>query len=159
MNWDAISAVAELLGAVGVIVSLGYLAHQVRQNTRSIRAAAYQAWFASYDSLSNLLLGDAEFDALAHRAASDPRGLTPDERRWFFGVLRRAFRQFENLYYQHREGMIDRELFDAWLSIYARSAEGPAFAEFWKAESDIFSAPFREFIGREFAAGRVGPAA
>jgi hypothetical protein len=152
MSWEAIGAIAELLGAIGVIVSLGYLARQVNQNTRSVRAAAYQSWFASYDSFSNLLLGDSDFDALLHRAASDPRELTPDERRRFLGVLRRGFRQFESLYYQHREGMIDRDLFEAWVSIYSRTAQGPLFREFWEADQSIFSAAFREFVARKVAA-------
>jgi hypothetical protein len=34
MNWDAVGAVAELLAAIGVIVSLIYLAGQIRLNTR-----------------------------------------------------------------------------------------------------------------------------
>ena len=42
MNWDAIGAIAELLGAVGVIASLVYLARQMGQNARATRAAAYQ---------------------------------------------------------------------------------------------------------------------
>jgi hypothetical protein len=49
MNWDAIGAIAELLGAVGVIASLVYLTTQIRQsrdqmaqNTRALRAGAYQ---------------------------------------------------------------------------------------------------------------------
>jgi hypothetical protein len=150
MNWEAVGAVAELLGAIGVIASLGYLAQQVRHNTRSVRAASYQSWFASYDSLSNLLLGDPALDALVHRAGSDPRELTPDERRRFLGVLRRGFRQFESLFYQHREGMIDRDLFDAWLAIYARTATGPLFESFWEADRDIFSKAFREFIAERF---------
>ncbi len=36
MNWDAIGAIAELFGAVGVIASLVYLAVQIRQNTRTV---------------------------------------------------------------------------------------------------------------------------
>ena len=67
-------------------------------------------------------------------------------------MLRRAFRQLENLYYQHRQGMIDRELFEAWQSIYARSAQGPLFREFWEADQAIFSPPFREFVARKLAA-------
>lgn len=152
MSWDAVGAIAELLGAIGVIASLGYLAQQVRHNTRSVRAASYQSWFASYDSLSNLLLGDLGFDALLHRAASEPQNLTPDERRRFSGVLRRGFRQFESLYYQHREGMIDRDLFEAWVAIYSRSATGPIFKQFWEADQSIFSAAFRDFIATRFPA-------
>ena len=33
MNWDAIAAVAELLGAIGVIASLFYVASQIRRMT------------------------------------------------------------------------------------------------------------------------------
>lgn len=38
MDWDAIGAIAELLGAVAVIVSILYLAAQVRQSAADVRA-------------------------------------------------------------------------------------------------------------------------
>ena len=38
MNWDAIGAVGEILGALGVIVTLVYLSAQIRQSTRSSQA-------------------------------------------------------------------------------------------------------------------------
>lgn len=38
MNWDAISTIAEIVGATGVIASLVYLAIQIRQNTLVTRA-------------------------------------------------------------------------------------------------------------------------
>ncbi len=54
MNWDAVGAVAELAGAGGVILSLVYLAVQIRQNTkqmerteRAARGAAYQEVLAN----------------------------------------------------------------------------------------------------------------
>ena len=43
MNWDAVGAVAELVGALGVLVTLIYLAMQIRQNTESMQAAAREA--------------------------------------------------------------------------------------------------------------------
>jgi hypothetical protein len=57
MNWDALGAVAELLAATGVIVSLVYLASQIRysreqmmQNTRSIEAqVSWAHWNAVYN--------------------------------------------------------------------------------------------------------------
>ncbi len=46
MNWDAIGAIAELLGAIGVIASLVHLTGQIcqsreqmSQNTRALRAS------------------------------------------------------------------------------------------------------------------------
>ena len=36
MNWNAIGAIAELLGAIGVIVSLVYLALQIRDSQKAV---------------------------------------------------------------------------------------------------------------------------
>ena len=38
MNWDAIGAIAETLGAGGVIMTLAYLAVQIKQNTSTVRS-------------------------------------------------------------------------------------------------------------------------
>ena len=43
MNWDAIAAIAEALGAVGVVATVVYVAFQIRQNSRSIEGATEQA--------------------------------------------------------------------------------------------------------------------
>ena len=48
MNWDAIGAIGEILGAIGVIVTLGYLAVQIRQNTRSSRVSAFLLYQTAY---------------------------------------------------------------------------------------------------------------
>jgi hypothetical protein len=42
MNWDAIGAIGEVVGALGVVVTLAYLAIQIRQNTDSARVLS---WF------------------------------------------------------------------------------------------------------------------
>lgn len=39
MNWDAFGAIAEFGGAIAVVVSLLYLAAQVRHNTRAVQGA------------------------------------------------------------------------------------------------------------------------
>jgi hypothetical protein len=41
MNWDAAGAIADILAAAGVIISLFYLATQIRQNTKALRSASY----------------------------------------------------------------------------------------------------------------------
>jgi hypothetical protein len=37
MNWEMISAIAKMLGAIGVIISLVYLAIQIRDQKKHIR--------------------------------------------------------------------------------------------------------------------------
>ena len=42
MNWEALGAIAELLGALGVIATVVYLAVQIRHNTTALHSASYQ---------------------------------------------------------------------------------------------------------------------
>ena len=42
MNWDAIGAIGEIVGAVAVVVTLGYLIVQVRQSRKVVRRSACQ---------------------------------------------------------------------------------------------------------------------
>ena len=57
MNWDALGAIAELLGAVAVFFTLAYLALQVRQNANALRHqnefSAAQIMQARTDTLIN----------------------------------------------------------------------------------------------------------
>jgi hypothetical protein len=43
MNWDAIGAMGEILGALAVLVTLIYLAVQIRQNTSAVATATSKA--------------------------------------------------------------------------------------------------------------------
>ena len=36
MNWDALGAIGEIIGAIAVVITLGFLAIQIRYSTRSI---------------------------------------------------------------------------------------------------------------------------
>lgn len=40
MNWDAIAAVGEIMGALAVVVSVAYLAVQIRKQTAESRLTA-----------------------------------------------------------------------------------------------------------------------
>ena len=62
INWDALGALAELAGAVAVVLTLGYLARQISQNTKMMRAQAYQA---RSDTLMDLTMRVAESEALS----------------------------------------------------------------------------------------------
>ena len=43
MNWEALGALSELIGAIAVVLTLIYLAVQIRQNTRAIRLGTNHA--------------------------------------------------------------------------------------------------------------------
>jgi len=42
VNWTAIATISELVGAIAVVVTLGYVAVQIQQNTNAILANSRQ---------------------------------------------------------------------------------------------------------------------
>jgi len=59
MNWEAIGAIGEILGAAGVILTLGYLAFQIRAGTKATKAAAFQAVLQSEMDFASILIENA----------------------------------------------------------------------------------------------------
>lgn len=75
MNWDAISAIAEVVGVIAVVLSLIYVGFQVRQNTMQLRQ----------DNLRETVRGTLETNWYFHRDAEA------------FKVFRLGIENFENL--------------------------------------------------------------
>ena len=63
MNWEAIGAIGEVLGAIGVIVTLGYLAIQIRQNTKVTKAATAQQMTDNWVHLNLFMSGHPELSS------------------------------------------------------------------------------------------------
>lgn len=80
MNWDAIGAVAELLGAIGVIVSLAYLAGQIRRSTRVQKRANLGDIAIDLYATSRCVATEPELASLLLRGHADLGSLDPVER-------------------------------------------------------------------------------
>lgn len=63
MNWEAIGSVAETLGALGVMASLIYLAVQLRQSKRDVRADALQQLGRDYAAHGSIVMQDENVTA------------------------------------------------------------------------------------------------
>jgi len=68
MNWDAIAAVGELLGASAVLVTLIYLAVQIRQNTSAVATATYESTMTGFNDI-NIVVAGGRVEHLPKEAA------------------------------------------------------------------------------------------
>ena len=60
MTLQDLGNIGEFVGAIGVIASLVYLAIQIRQNTRTLRAATYESLAQATATSNALLITDPE---------------------------------------------------------------------------------------------------
>jgi hypothetical protein len=83
MNWNAIGAIAELIGALAVVATLLYLATQIRQNVVSLRNSGAWAINEGLAVLNGRVSTDAEFADIWMRGLENADSLNAVERERF----------------------------------------------------------------------------
>jgi hypothetical protein len=166
MNWDAIGAIAELLGAVGVIASLIYLAKQIRhsgeqmqENTRAARSTAYQQFEHSVNERAMSQVTVPGLNRIVHLGTSDPERLNEEESRQFLIWLYTQMRGFDNGYYQYKLGMFDEDRWQMSIAELKYFIQLPGVVATWDTMQATLSRNFvalvEEILGEE-AGGEAG---
>ncbi len=135
---EALGNIGDFLGGIGVVVTLLYLAAQIRQNTKMMRGAARQQLaLASQDTVYRW----AEYAPSVVAAFSSEEQEPADQFR-LLQLCRGMFRGWENYAYQHRIGLLD---LSEWAAIHVtirKMLAMPIVAKHWKDVRDEFSEVF-----------------
>lgn len=122
-----LGALGELLGAVGVIVTLIYLAVQIKQNTHSMdenkRLALAQTYQMRADALQSMLVAAACSELLGPLIVklttlgyptdlTSLRSISPEERGIFKQWQIAQQTHWDNMFYQYQQGFIDPEYYE-----------------------------------------------
>jgi hypothetical protein len=110
MTLSDLANIAEIVGAIAVVVSLVYVAIQVRQNTESVRSATLQANTALWSTLLSGLAEPGIVEAYA-TGLSGRKDISRLQYTQFFLLCRGVFAAFENQHYQFRSGILDEETY------------------------------------------------
>jgi hypothetical protein len=141
--------IGELVGAVGVAVSLIYLAVQIRQNTRSVRSASFQEAIRDVIAITDALGTDQELSRVYWKGLADFEGLEQDERRRFSAYLVSMFRRFENMVYQMQHGALDRASCEGVMKTAIITLSRPGGSAWWVQAKDLFGEDFQRFVEQE----------
>jgi hypothetical protein len=142
---DALGNIGDLVGGVGVIVTLAYLAVQVRQNTRSVRSAAYQAVAGQSIDVASSWATEPSFAPIHTKAALDLSSLDESERFRYDRFAYSNFRSFENLFYQYRQGVVEPDLWVGFRQLLVDLLTEPGLAVWWQERRGYFSEDFQDY--------------
>jgi hypothetical protein len=161
MNWDAIGAIGEVVGAIAVVASLVYLARQISQNSSLVEqsAAATRAKSAvtsaghGADSF-RWLAGDTDLTRIWFTALSAPGELSEAELRRFDLLLMAQIIEADVNYALFRQGALDPEVWAVWDRILDRWLLHPRFHHLWTrgALPAFLTASLAGRIGEKLAA-------
>ena len=143
MNWDAFSAIGEWIGATAVIVTLIYLATQVRHTKRELKLLGMQARGNTAMDVLVPIVNDPEIASLLLKMGH-PRfgdfGLEAVEAQRIGAWCHMWMQVQQANHYLLPEGTHD-ELLQFWLSV-------PGFAEFWDKNKGAYDEDFVDRMER-----------
>ena len=146
MNLETLGNLGEFVSGIVVVISLIYLAMQVRHNTRSIRTENYARALERVSAMQSRLSQDGDFCALFNRALADPSDLSPDERIQFTWCLYELFGGQEFLFHQSQAGTVPEEVWERWSDTTAWWLTFPGVRSWWHSRPTPFSASFTLYV-------------
>ena len=110
MNWEAIEAVSEIIGALAVVITLAYLAIQIRQNNDLLRSESRQVLVSN--DVTSLTAGMELSDVFAKFVSERELSAEEQLKMSFMFALDLRNREFE--YFQYKNGLLDEETWMAY---------------------------------------------
>lgn len=134
MNWEAIGAIGEVVGAIAVFATLFYLSLQIRQ-TNKVNASAVRQNFYDFTARQMLHGTDSkEFHEMLDRACMTDAELLPGERFQLIRMFQAVFVGYQCAYFQYRQGVLgenDWKIFRALLRSFWL-LRGKELAKMWE---------------------------
>lgn len=146
MDWSAIGAVGEMVGAVAVVVSLAYLARQIRAQNVEARIAGMHAVSEGFRD------GIASLAAIPHvaeiwiKSMNDASALTDEELVQMFAVAQRNFRVWEEAHGLHKTGHLDERIWQGITGQYRSFLAHRGFRHVWEHRRQFYNDDFRAYV-------------
>ena len=138
--------VAEIVGAIAVIVSLLYVGLQLNDNTSAIRSAAandasvsMQTWYL--DMGGNRQASDNWFNS-----AISPEPLSTHDEFQFMMMMHAVMLGQQNSYLLSQEGTLDAEFQDAVTTAISAVKDLPGFERYWRQRRSFFHSGFADHV-------------
>jgi hypothetical protein len=148
VSWEAIAAVGELVGAIAVLITLVYLAAQIRQSSQEIaantRVARLAARHASQEALSRFrnLISNRELAELYLEGCADYEGLAPADRLRFASVLQELLLAYDLIYQQFNEGAYESDMWDRLMPVMLATLRQPGVLVWSGRNKSLFRPAF-----------------
>jgi len=145
MSWEAVSALAEVVGVIAIVVSLIYVGIQIRTQIRESRIAAMHEIAEAYRDAMKAI-GDIEFGKIADKAHQDFDSLSDPERMVLIVTYLGVFRVCEEAFIQFELGRLDSRYWEGMEKETKILMGVPSAAKFWAMRNFLFDEKFQQYV-------------
>ncbi len=146
MDWNAIGAIGEIIGALAVFLTLVYLALQIRQNTKAIQASAVDSGISKLNDVRESLYENGDLTRIYIQGIAQPADLDEESRVRFRLLLHNILLAISNIYSQTIYTGLSLSTWESQLIILERIFDSPGGRWFWKEYRLEFEESFREKV-------------
>ena len=143
LDWEKYVAIAEICGAVAVIVTLIYLAIQIRQSTIATRGATINA---VTDRIFQEQRWAAELADTFSKFVDDPESLSRSEKTRYLNWVNSGLRNRQNEYFLYKQGSLDEQIWRASVAMIPYFLSEPMAQNWWNNQNSLFASEFRDFV-------------
>lgn len=154
MNWEAITSIAEMIGATGVILSLLYVGRELKQSNMMARSATRQEVNSALNSwCMSVATSTVLSDDIAQAQLNDLiRDEAPDAQKMRIGyALFSVINQHRYVYEQWKEGVINENELN---EIFGAGSSGlfstPYLRSVWPVLKHSFPGEFSEWFSARY---------
>lgn len=148
MNWDAINALSQLISSIAVVISVLYLAVQLRSSTRVARVAAMDAAASALRDVTKPLMENAELARLWRTGLENLDALSAEDQARFFHAAHQFLKALETIHYHYVYGLLDPQLWEGWRELLHHYVATPGLSYYLSRRSAVFSERFRTFLAQ-----------
>jgi hypothetical protein len=156
MSLSDLASLGSFVSGFAVLISLIYLALQVRQAKRNQQIAIRHSRVSRIVELHLALADPGVAGAWLHGSGS-PDELTQAELSQFTNLCRALFFHFEDSFYQREEGLLNDDAFETVVAGVRFSARSPGWRAAWRMARPNFGGRFLEFMDGAVAASAGEP--
>lgn len=128
---DTLGNLGDFIGGIAVVVTLIYLAVQVRQNTLALKAASWQEVVSGAREASRLRGDPAIAPAWARGLSNYPNMPVQDVSRFYLAITDEAL-FFQGVFALYQSRQLDESVYNAYLGWFASVLATPGGTEWWR---------------------------
>lgn len=139
--------VAEIVGAIAVVISVVYLAFQIAESNKELRSQTHVNALTLGQRPVEIELEDAELASIVRRGYLNPVELSEDEWYRFTQYQMLALNAWEYYYYESGKETLPNELWigaNAYYEVHMQTK--PGLRRFWLEYGHIYADPFHSYV-------------
>src|SRR5262245_12962581 len=146
MEWDAIGAVAELVSGLGVIVTLVFVALQIRHNSQAVQNETLAALNSTMNANIMVFAQSSELSKILRSGLANVDSLSQVDKFRFQLGISTTLRNYETAFTSWRKGMLEGQAWRGMEATLLQFFESEGVRNYWVANSHTYSVAFRAHL-------------